>query len=107
MWDWAVWGALIAAAIALAAAVVSAVVRTLQGWRDLKRTRRHLFRALEELAAKGEETAEKAASLEDTEELDASLARLRRSLARAAVLRQAATEAEETFGRFAAVMPRK
>jgi hypothetical protein len=35
------------------------------------------------------------------------VARLRRSLARLAVLREAVAEAQETFGRFATVMPRR
>ncbi len=43
----------------------------------------------------------------DTPKLDAALARLRRSLARAAVLRAAVQDVQETFGRLTAVYPRK
>ncbi len=107
MWDWAIWGALIVGAGVVGGAIVFALVRALQGWRDFKRARRHLFRALDELAVKGEQTADRAASLGDTEELHASIERLRNSLAQLAVLRAALEEAQETFGRFAAVMPRR
>ena len=105
--DWGIWGALIVGALACAAGLAFVVVRGLQGWRDLKRARRRLFKALDDLAVKGEETAEKTAALGDTAEIEESVTRLRRSLAQLAVLREAADEAQETFGRFAAVMPRK
>ncbi|MBV8257002.1 MAG: hypothetical protein JOZ56_01965 [Actinobacteria bacterium] len=107
MADWGIWGALIVGALACAAGLAFVVVRGLQGWRDLKRARRRLFKALDDLAVKGEETAEKTAALGDTAEIEESVTRLRRSLAQLAVLREAADEAQETFGRFAAVMPRK
>jgi hypothetical protein len=107
MWDWAIWGALAAGGVAVGAALAFAAVRALRGWRDFKRARRHLFRALDELGAKGERAAGAAAALGDSEELQASVGRLRRSLAQLAVLRAAVDEAQETFGRFAAVMPRK
>jgi len=107
VWDWGIWGALIAGALALGGGVAFVVVRALQGWRDFKRARRHLFKALDDLTAKGEATADKAAALGDTAELEASVGRLRGSLAQLAVLRAALAEAQDTFGRFAAVMPRK
>jgi 3-deoxy-D-manno-octulosonic-acid transferase len=107
VWDWAVWGALILGALAIGGGIAFLVVRALQGWRDFKRARRHLFKALDDLAAKGEQTADKAASLGDTAELEESVGRLRRSLAQLAVLREAMDEAQETVGRFAFVMPRK
>jgi len=107
VWDWAVWGALIASALAVSGGFAFLVVRALQGWRDFKRTRRHLFKALDDLAAKGEAAADKAASLGDTEELEASVGRLRLSLAQLAVLREAVGEAQGVVGRVAAVMPRK
>jgi hypothetical protein len=54
------------------------------------------------------ETANKAAAVGDeTAELQESLGRLRVSLAKLAVLRAALDEAEITFGRVAAVVPRK
>jgi 3-deoxy-D-manno-octulosonic-acid transferase len=107
MWDWAVWGALIAGALAVGGALALLVVRSLRAWRDLKRSRRHLFRSLDDLAVKGEATAEKAASAGETEELQRSLVHLRRSLAQLAVLREAMDEVQDTFGRLGAVMPRK
>jgi hypothetical protein len=43
----------------------------------------------------------------DQPKVEASIARLRRSLARAAVLRAAVQDAQDAFGRFTAVYPRK
>jgi hypothetical protein len=105
--DWAIYGALIAGFLAVAGAIAFLVVRTLQAWRTFKRLRRHLSRELEELAASGQRTADAAARASDTARLQASLAHLRRTLAEFAVLRQAIDEASGTFGRFAAVYPRK
>jgi hypothetical protein len=107
MWDWAVWGALIAGALAVLGGLALLVVRILQAWRDFKRGRRRLFRGLDELSAKGAATADAAAAAGGSEELQESLARLRGSLARLAVLRSALDEAESTFGRIAAFVPRK
>jgi|SRR5579875_1710433 len=107
MWDWVVWGALIAGAAAVAAALGFAVVRAQRAWRDFKRARRRLFRALDTLLTTAERLAENAAGATDTRGLQASVARLRRSLARLAVLREAVDEARDTVGRFTAVMPRK
>jgi site-specific recombinase len=108
MWDWAVWGALIVAFVAGIAALALLVVRILQAWRDLKRTRRRSVRRLEQFAAKSEATAERLATAGDTVELQESLARLRDSLARLAVLRDALDEAaEDTVDRVVAFMPRK
>jgi HAMP domain-containing protein len=98
MWDWAIWGGLAAGALAVVAALLFLAVRVLQAWRDLKRVRRHLLRELGELGEKGEQTADKAASLGETEELERSVARLRRSLAQLAVLRSAVDEAQQTLG---------
>ena len=85
----------------------SSACRILQGWRTLKRFRRHLGKELDELADAGERTAEAAARATDTTELDQSLGRLRVTLARFAVLREALDEATGAVGRFAAVYPRK
>ena len=79
----------------------------LEAWRAFKRLRRHLARELGRLADLGERTGESAARALDTSDLDASLARLRVALARFALLREAIDEATGTFGRFAAVYPRK
>ncbi|HUJ55952.1 MAG TPA: hypothetical protein VLW49_08190 [Gaiellaceae bacterium] len=107
MWDWAVWASLAAAVLAVAGGVAFVAVRALQAWRDFKRVRRHVFKALDTLLARAEELAESAAAAADLTNVQPSLARLRVSLARLAVLRQAAGEAQETFGRIAAVVPRK
>jgi hypothetical protein len=82
-------------------------VRVLQGWRTLKRFRRHLGKEIAQLADAGERTAEAAARATDTAELDQSLRRLRVTLARFAVLREAFGEATGAVTRVAAVYPRK
>jgi hypothetical protein len=105
--NWAIYAALALGFLAVAAGLVFLVVRVLEAWRAFKRLRRHLRRELERLADLGERTAESAARALDTSELDASLARLRIALARFALLREAIDEATGTFGRFAAVYPRK
>jgi hypothetical protein len=107
VWDWVVWGALSAGGLAGLVALVFLAVRVLQAWRDFKRMRRHVFRGLDRVSEAGERTAEKAAGLGETEELQASVGRLRRSLARLAILREAAGEAEAAAGRITAVVPRK
>jgi ubiquinone biosynthesis protein UbiJ len=106
MWDWAIWGALVAAALAGFGAIALLVARVRQAWRAFKVARRHSADVLGELGRKGEETAEKAAAAGDTAELQESVARLRVSLARLAVLRSALDEAEEVAGRVTAILPR-
>jgi hypothetical protein len=105
--DWAIYAALAVGVLAVAGGLVFLAVRALEAWRAFKRLRRHLGRELERLADLGERTAESAARATDTSELDASLARLRVALARFALLREAIDEATGTFGRVAAVYPRK
>jgi uncharacterized membrane protein YcjF (UPF0283 family) len=105
--DWAIWTALIVGALAVAAGLGFLAVRILQGWRTLKRFRRHLGKELEQLAASGERAAEAAARATDTTELDQSLGRLRVTLARFAILRAALDEATGAVGRLTAVYPRK
>jgi hypothetical protein len=105
--DWTIWTALIVGALAMLAALGYLGVRILQGWRTLKRFRRHLGKELAQLADAGERTAEAAAQATDTTELDRSLSRLRITLARFAVLREALDEATGAIGRLAAVYPRK
>ena len=103
MWNWAIYGALLVSALSVTAAFVLLTVRLLQGWRDLKRLRRHVFRDLDRLFARVETFAEKTTAVADTSRLEASLAQLRTSLARFAVLRAAFDEATA----FAAWIPRK
>ena len=108
MWDWAIWTALIVTFLAGIAALVLLVVRVLQAWRDLKRTRRRSVRRLDNFAAKAEATAERLETAGDTVELEESLGRLRISLARLAVLTNALDEAaEDTIDRVLAYVPRK
>jgi uncharacterized membrane protein YcjF (UPF0283 family) len=105
--NWAIYAALAVGFLAVAAGLVFLVVRVLKAWRAFKRLRRHLGRELERLADLGERTAESTARALDTSELDASVARVRAALARVTLLREAIDEATGTFGRFAAVYPRK
>jgi hypothetical protein len=104
--DWTIWTALIVGALAALAALGFLGVRVLQGWRTLKRFRRHLSKELGRLAEAGERTAEAAARAADTTELDESLSRLRVTLTRFAILREALDEATGAVGRVAAVYPR-
>jgi ubiquinone biosynthesis protein UbiJ len=88
VWDWAIWGALIVGGGVVVAGLVLLAVGALRAWRDFKRLRRHVAKALGALAAAGERTAELAAAASDTAEVERSLARLRGSLAQLAVLRR-------------------
>jgi len=105
--NWAIYGALIVGALAVVGAVAFVVVRALQAWRAYKRLRRHVGRELARLADLGEVTTEKLEAASDTSTVERSLARLRVSLARAAVLRAALAEARGVFDRVAWVFPRK
>jgi hypothetical protein len=107
MWDWAIYGALIASTLLVAGGFAFLVVRVLQGWRSFKRLRRHVFRDLDRLLEKVEATVDFAASASDSSRLDVSIARLRTSLARLAVLRDAFSEATDLVGRVAVFVPRK
>jgi hypothetical protein len=104
---WTIWAALIVGALAVLAALTYLGVRILQGWRTFKRFRRHLAKELGLLADAGERTAEAAARATDTTELDQSLRRLRITLARFTLLREALDEATGAVTRFTAVYPRK
>jgi hypothetical protein len=107
MCNWAIWVALIVAAAAGMASLALLVVRSLKAWRALKETRRAVVGGLDELAARAQAVADKLAAAADTTELQESVRRLRVSLARLAVLRAAIAEADGTFGRVTAVVPRK
>ena len=98
MWDWAVWGALIAGGIAGIGAMTLLALRARTAWRTFKDVRRDAAYGLGELVAKGEATAERATAAGDTAELHASVARLRVSLAQLDVLRAALGEVEEKAG---------
>ena len=103
-----VWIALLVVLVALTAGSVYVFLRLRSLWRALKSfssaldgTVRDLTGALEGLARNAE------AFGSDTPKLQASLERLRHSLARAAVLRAALEDARDAFGRLTAVYPRK
>jgi hypothetical protein len=93
MWDWLDYGALIVGALTILGGLALLAVRFLQAWRSFKRFRRHVFRELDRVAEKTEATLDKLETVSDTRELDASLARLRVSLAQLALLREAVDEA--------------
>jgi hypothetical protein len=108
MWDWAIWSALIVAALAVGAASALLARRAIRAWRDVKDARRDVVRRLDDLSAKVEQTAERVAAAGDTAELQESVGRLRVSLAQLAVLRAAVDEAHhDTVGRVTAYLPRK
>ena len=107
MWNWLVYAALIAGALAILGALALLAVRALQAWRSFKRLRRHVAKELDRLADLGEETAAKAERATDKEALDRSLASLRVSLARLAVLREALDEVSDTVGSVTAFVPQK
>ena len=101
------YGASIAAALLVAGALALLAVRVLQGWRDLKRLRRHVFRDLDRLFEKVEAAVEKAAALADTSRVEETLAHLRKTLARFGILRDAWAEAGDTVARVTVFIPRK
>src|ERR671926_766368 len=101
--DWTVYGALIAGILAFFAAAAFLAVRVLQGWRTLKRARRHLARSLAELATSSERTGEIVERISDQRELEGSLARLRVATRRLNVLRAAVDEVTDSLGRITAV----
>jgi hypothetical protein len=107
VWDWAIYGALIAGFLAGMGALALLLVRVLGAWRAFKRLRRGIGRELERLADLGEATADKLGTATDSTKLDGSLARLRVGLARFAVLRAALDEAQDTFRRLAWIYPSK
>jgi hypothetical protein len=105
--DWAIYGALIAASLAVAGAAALLALRLLEGWRTLRRTRRHLARGLAALADSAGRTSDIAARASDQGELEASLARLRVALARLNVLRASVDEVGDSFRVATGLYPRK
>ena len=103
-----VWIALFVVLLSLTAGSVLLFLRVRRLWRTFKSfgsaldgVVRELNRSLETLSANAETFGS------ETPRLQASLERLRRSLARAAVLRAALEDARDAFGRLTAVYPRK
>jgi 3-deoxy-D-manno-octulosonic-acid transferase len=108
VYDWFIYGALIAAGVALALATARLVTQVLRTWRDLKRLRRRLVKELDHIAASAEAIAEKMAATEKlTHRLEKSLGRLNVSIARLRVLTDALDEVDSNFGRAAWFFPRK
>ena len=108
MWDWAIWTALIIVVVTGIAALTLLVRRSLKAWRAFKDTGGEILRRLDDFTAKAEEVADKIAAADSgTAEAQESLARLRVSLARLAVLRDAIDEVDRLFGHVAAEIPRK
>jgi hypothetical protein len=103
-----VWIALIAVLISLTAGATYVFLRLLGLWRTLKSFNSALEPVTEELNGPLERLAANSEAVgSDAPRLEASLERLRRSLARAAVLGAALDDARDAFGRLAAVYPRK
>ena len=97
MWDWVVWGALAVAICSAIAAMVLVLARVRDVLRSLKSLNARAVESLRALEAKAELAAAKLESATDMRELQASVARLRRSLARLAILRAAIAEVEAKF----------
>src|SRR5882757_2726682 len=89
---WTIWLALIVAVLAVLGSLGFLGVRLLQGWRAFKRFRRHLGKELDNLADALERTSVAVERASDTSRLDEARARLRVTLARFAVLREALDE---------------
>jgi hypothetical protein len=108
MWDWLVWVALAVAVLAGVGSLARVFVVALRAWRDLKRSRRAVFKELDRVAAAAEAAGTHAAALGvDSERLSRSLAQLAASRRRLAVLQSALDDATGAVGRITAVYPRK
>jgi hypothetical protein len=104
---WTIWTALVVGGLAVLAALGFLGVRILQGWRTLKRFRRHLGKDLDGLADALERTSEATARATDRTRLDDAFGRLHVTLARVALLREALGEATGAVGRLTMFYPRK
>jgi hypothetical protein len=107
MADWALYGAVILAVLSAASALAYVFTQVLIAWRALKRLRRNALREVDRVLELADEAAAKAEHAADSTLLQTKLARLRLTLARFAVLRQAVDEVSGTVGRVTAVYPRK
>ncbi|HEU5243605.1 MAG TPA: hypothetical protein VFU33_04320 [Gaiellaceae bacterium] len=108
MWDWAIWAALILVVAAGTASLTLLARRSLTAWRAFKDVGPEILHGLDGFTAKAEAVADKVAAAGDaTVEVQESLGRLRISLARLAVLRDALDEADQMLGSVAAAFPRK
>ena len=107
MWNWLIYAALVAGALATFAALLFLAVRILEAWRDFKRLRRHVAKELDRLADAGERLADSTARASDTTRLDERVGHLRATLARYAVLQEAIGEVTGMIGRVTAFIPSK
>ena len=105
--DWAVYGALAFAGVSTLAAAGFVAVRAVQGWRSVTRLRRRVGRELDRVAELASITSEQGAATGHPAQLNESLVRLRATLARFALLREAFDEAAAVFRRVTAAYPRK
>ena len=105
--DWALYAAVILAVLSAISALAYVITQALHAWRAVKRLRRNALREVDRLVELADETAAKAEHAADSSLLQTKLARLRVTLARFAVLRQALDEVSGTVGRVTAVYPRK
>ena len=102
-----VWIALLAVLISLTAGATYVFLRLLRLWRAFKHFNAALEPVMDELNRPLERLAANSEAFgSDAPRLEASLERLRRSIARAAVLGAALDDARDAFGRLAAVYPR-
>jgi biopolymer transport protein ExbB/TolQ len=102
------WIALIVLLFVSTVGAVHVFLRLRNFWHTFKSFGSALDVTVRELTGSVERLAGNAGSFESaTQRLDPSLERLRRSLARAAVLRAAVQDAQDAFGRLTAVYPRK
>jgi hypothetical protein len=105
--DWFIYGALIAGGVAIAVSIVHLVRRIKAAWSALRHLQGLLATTLGDLAERSEHTSEIIERISDRPELETSLARLRVSLARFAVLEQAMDEVSGSLARVVAFYPRK
>ena len=107
MADWALYAAVILAVLSAISALAYSITQMLHAWRAVKGLRRNTLREVDRLVGHAEKAAAKAEHAADSTLLQTKLARLRITLARFAVLRQALDEVSGTVDRVTAVYPRK
>ena len=106
MYEWLIYGALIASFVAVGIAAGRLVVRVSHTWRGFKRLRRQLYKELDHLDARGRHAREQGRVRRRHAPARRGVARLRVSLARLQVLRNALDEVQGMFRRVAFFLPR-
>ena len=102
------WISLFVLLLSLTAGSLYLFLRARNLWRTFKTFETALDAVVRELTSSLERLSVNAGAFgSQSPKLEASIERLRRSLARAAVLRAAVQDAQEAFGRLTAVYPRK